>query len=107
MSEQTHSTNKDVSPEETNKEIGKDTGTESTTPEESGSASGKAESEHLDFSQMYDMLTERDKTIESLIKEVAELKKSNTQLLLRVNASSAEGAVKTPYESFIDEMVKR
>ena len=57
---------------------------------------------------MYDMLTERDNTIKQLKSEVAELKKSNTNLLLKVNASTASGDnIKTPYESFIDAMVNR
>ena len=107
MNEQTHTTDKDVSNEEANKEIGKDTGTKQTAPEEGGSASRQEESEHVDFAQMYDMLKERDKTIGELTKEVSDLKKSNTQLLLKVNASASGAEAKDPYMSFVDEMVKR
>ena len=89
-------------------------GTESVKPEqvqsqESGSTSGEAKSEQVDnFAQMYDMLTERDNTIKELKQEVTNLKKSNTELLLKVNASASHGApTKNPYEKFIDAMVAR
>ena len=106
--EQTHSTNETLSSEEANKEVSNDLNAKQTTPEESGSASGETKPEQIDFSQMYDMLKERDATIDTLKKEVADLKKSNTNLLLKVNASASAGAqLKTPYENFIDSMVKR
>lgn len=106
--EQTHPTNETLPGEEINKEVGNDVNAKQVTPEESGSASGETKSEQVDFSQMYDMLKERDTTIDTLKKEVADLKKSNTNLLLKVNASASAGAqLKTPYENFIDSMVKR
>lgn len=108
MNEQTHTANETISSEEANKEISDDSNAKQTTPEESGSTSGKAESEHLDFSQMYDMLKERDKTIDVLKTEIGELKKSNTTLLLKVNASgSNDASLKSPYEKFIDSMIAR
>lgn len=108
MGEQTNPTKKTVSNEETIKEVNENTDAEQTITEEGGSTPGKTKSEQVDFSQMYDMLTERDKTIKSLQSEVAELKKTNTGLLLKVNAASGTGAAtKDPFESFIDSMVKR
>lgn len=108
MSEQTHTTEETVSGKETDKEVGTNNNAEQTTPEENGSSSGAQKSEQVDFSQMYDMLTERDKTIKDLKGEIAELKKSNTELLLKVNSSkSSDGSFKNPYESFIDGMVNR
>lgn len=106
--EQTHSTEETVSNEETNKEVNPNTNAEQTTSKESGSASGTEKSEQVDFAQMYDMLTERDNTIKKLNSEVADLKKQNTNLLLKVNASAGAGATtKNPYENFIDSMVNR
>lgn len=106
--EQAHPAEETFSNEETKQEINSNINAEQTPPEESGSASGSKESEQVDFAQMYDMLTERDSTIKTLKNEVAELKKANTQLLLKVNSSGNSGDVsKTPYESFIDAMVQR
>lgn len=108
MSEQTHTTEETVSGKETDKEVGTNNNAEQTTPEENGSSLGTQKSEQVDFSQMYDMLTERDNTIKDLKAEITELKKSNTNLLLKVNASaSADAQLKTPYQSFIDSMVAR
>lgn len=106
--EQTHPTEENVSNEETQQQVTQNGNAEQTTSEESGSTSGQAKSEQVDFAQMYDMLKERDITIDTLKKEITDLKKSNTNLLLKVNASASAGAqLKTPYENFIDSMVKR
>ena len=108
MNEQTNPAEETVLNEETKQKISEDGNAKQITPEESGSTSGKEKSEQVDFSQMYDMLTERDNTIKSLKEDIAELKKTNTQLLLKVNASKSPGdATKDPYESFIDLMGKR
>ena len=108
MNEQTNPTEETILNKETQQEVSKNVNAEQTTPEESGSTSGAQKSEQVDFSQMYDMLTERDNTIKQLKSEVAELKKTNTNLLLKVNASpSGDSTLKTPYEGFIDSMVNR
>ena len=89
-------------------EINENGNAEQTKSEESGSASGQTKSEQVDFAQMYDMLTERDNTIKELKATVAELKKSNTNLMLKVNASASAGdPIKNPYEKFVDSMVDR
>lgn len=108
MSEQTHTTEETISNKETQQEVGKDINAEQTTSEESGSASGQTKSEQVDFAQMYDMLKERDNTISALKSEIADLKKTNTQLLVKVNASPSNGGeMKNPYEKFCDTMGKR
>lgn len=108
MNEQTHTTEETISNQNENKEIITDSNAEQTSTEESGNTSRKTFDGQVDFAQMYDMLAERDKTITELKSEVAELKKTNTNLLLKVNASASAGdKIKTPYESFIDAMVKR
>lgn len=108
MNEQTHTTEETVSNETQEQEVTTNSNAEQTGTKESGSASGKKVNEQVDFSQMYDMLTERDKTIADLKSEVAELKKTNTNLLLKVNASASAGdKIKSPYESFVDAMVAR
>lgn len=109
MSGKAHTTKETVSSEETIEEVNPDTNAEQTTSEESGSTSGQEKSEQVDnFSQMYDMLTERDNTIKDLTSQIASLKKENTNLLLKVNASASSGdKIKNPYEKFIDSMVER
>lgn len=107
MNEQTHTTQENVSEEKDDNKVNQNANAEQTKPEESGTTPGETKPEQVDFSQMYDMLTERDKTIKDLKDEVAELKKTNTNLLLKVNASSSDSPMKNPYESFIDAMIKR
>lgn len=106
MNEQTNTTKETLSNKEVIEEIKENSNAEQTKPEESGGASGKAKSEQVDFSQMYDMLTERDTKIADLTTLVNELKKTNTELLLKVNASSSD-AIKNPYEAFVDSMANR
>lgn len=108
MNEQTHTTEETVLNEETNEEVSTNSNAEQTQPEENRAPSGTQEPGQVNFSQMYDMLTERDNTIKKLTTEIADLKKSNTELLLKVNSSkSPDGSFKNPYESFIDAMVNR
>ena len=108
MNEQTNPAQETILNKETIEEVNQNTNAEQVKPEESGSALGKEKPEQVDFAQMYDMLTERDNTIKELKSEIADLKKSNTNLLLKVNASgSGDAPLKTPYESFIDSMITR
>ena len=106
--EQTHSTEETLPSEETKQEVSTNVNAEQTKSEESRTTSGQAKPEQVDFAQMYDMLTERDKTIQNLKTEVAELKKTNTNLLLKVNASASSGdTMKDPFQNFVDAMVSR
>lgn len=106
--EQTHSAEETILGKETQQEVSTDVNAEQTKSEESGSSSGQEKPEQVDFAQMYDMLTSRDKTINELKTEIAELKKTNTNLLLKVNASATPGGeMKDPFQNFVDAMVKR
>ena len=107
MNEQTNTTKEAIRNEEVIEEVNENSNAEQTKSEESGSASGQTKSEQVDFGQMYDMLTERDKEITDLKEVIATLKKTNTELLLKVNASASAGAVKNPYEAFVDSMANR
>ena len=108
MNEQTNPAQETILNKETIEEVNQNTNAEQVKPEESGSTLGKEKPEQVDFAQMYDMLTERDNSIKALKTEIADLKKTNTNLLLKVNAASSPGDVtKNPYESFIDSMIKR
>lgn len=106
MNEQTHTTEETVSNEAKKQEVITDGNAEQTGAEKGGNTSGETINGQVDFAQMYDMLTERDETIKNLKTEISNLKKSNTELLLKVNASATSAdKIKTPYESFIDSMV--
>lgn len=108
MNEQTHTTEETILDKAEEQKVNPNPNAEQTKSEEGGSAPGQTKSEQVDFSQMYDMLTERDNTIKELKATVAELKKSNTNLMLKVNASaSTDDPIKNPYEKFIDSMVQR
>ncbi len=108
MNEQTHTTEETVSNETQEQEVVTDGNAKQTGTEESGSTSRETINGQVSFEQIYDMISEKDKTIESLKGEIAALKKSNTDLLLKVNASASPAdKIKTPYESFIDSMVSR
>ena len=112
MSGKTHTTKKAVSSEETVEEVDPNVNAEQTTSEESGNTSGQEINGQVNndtnFAQMYDMLTERDAQIKELNTQIASLKKENTNLLLKVNASASAGdKIKNPYESFVDSMVNR
>lgn len=111
MNGETLSTTASTTGEKTNEEITTNSTTEQTQSEESGNTSGQTLNGDLNsntnYSEIYDMLKERDTTIDKLKSEVTELKKANTQLLLRVNASSQSNAIKDPFESLIDFMNER
>lgn len=109
MNEQTHTTTETVPNETTQQEVNQNPNAEQTTPETGGSTSGETKPEQVDnFAQMYDMLKERDETIKKLTSEVSTLKKQNTEMILKVNASGSSGdTTKSPYEKFVDTMVKR
>ena len=109
MNEQTNTTTQTFSNETTQQEVNQNTNAEQTTPEASGSTPGQEESKQVDnFAQMYDMLKERDETIKKQTAEIATLKKQNTEMILKVNASGSSGdTTKSPYEKFVDTMVKR
>ena len=109
MNEQTNTTTETIPNETTQQEVNQNPNAEQTTPETSGGTPGQEESKQIDnFAQMYDMLKERDETIKKLTSEVGALKKQNTEMILKVNASGSSGdTTKTPYEKFVDAMVKR
>lgn len=108
MNEQTNPTTETIPNETTQQEVNQNPNAEQITPEASGSTFGQEESKQVDnFSQMYDMLKERDETIKKQTAEIAALKKQNTEMLLKVNASGSSGDTKSPYEKFVDTMVKR
>lgn len=69
-----------------------------------GNASGQANTEQIDLAQIHDMLKEKNDKVDALSKQVEELKKANTELLLKVN-SGATKAPEDPFKVLYDEVV--
>lgn len=108
MHEQTNTAEEKLSSKKDVGEVNENINAEQVKLEESGSETRETKSEQVDFSQMYDMLTERDAKIKTLQSEITDLKKTNTELLLKVNASATPtDAIKTPYQRFVDAMENR
>lgn len=80
-----------------------------TDPDNSNDAgtdgsSNSVENNEIDVQAFADIISEKDKQIEQLQKDVAELKKSNANLLVKVN-SSAEQNTKKSFEENLLSMV--
>ena len=63
---------------------------EDTEPEIETETEPEVEDTEIDASAFADLISEKDKRIESLEKDIANLKKSNAEMLVRMNASSRE-----------------
>lgn len=69
-----------------------------------GNSSGQTNTEQIDLAQIHDMLKEKDSKVDALTKQVEDLKKANTELLLKVN-SGASKAPEDPFKVLYDEVV--
>ena len=78
--------------------------TEQVTLAGNGNASGQANTEQIDLAQIHDMLKEKDSKVDELTKQVEDLKKANTELLLKVN-SGASKPPEDPFKVLYDEVV--
>ena len=78
--------------------------TEQVTLAGNGNTSGQANTEQIDLAQIHDMLKEKDTKVDALTKQVEELKKANTELLLKVNSGAAK-APEDPFKVLYDEVV--
>lgn len=78
--------------------------TEQVTLAGNGNTSGQTNAEQIDLAQIHDMLKEKDTKVDALTKQVEELKKANTELLLKVN-SGASKPPEDPFKVLYDEVV--
>lgn len=69
-----------------------------------GKQTGQANTEQIDLAKIHDMLKEKDDKVEALSKQVEELKKTNTELLLKVNSGAAKPP-EDPFKVLYDEVV--
>lgn len=73
---------------------------------ESGSTPGETKSEQVDLAQIHDMLKEKDTELNELRSQIADLKKVNTELILKVNSGSSK-VNEDPFKVLYDEVVDR
>lgn len=69
-----------------------------------GNQTGQANTEQIDLAKISDMLKEKDDKVEALSKQVEDLKKTNTELLLKVNAGASKPP-EDPFKVLYDEVV--
>lgn len=78
--------------------------TEHGTSTGNGNQAGQANAEQIDLAKISDMLKEKDDKVDALSKQVEELKKANTELLLKVNTGAAKPP-EDPFKVLYDEVV--
>ena len=73
-------------------------------PDPSGNTGdgGDNSSNEVDVTAFADIISEKDKEIQQLQKDVAELKRSNAQLIVQVNSGTTAGKKKTFEENLLD-----
>lgn len=89
---------------EANSQGSQNSNAEQSTPTESGSKAGQAQSEQIDLTQIHDMLVSKDKELNDLRAQIADLKKANTELILKVNTGS-DKAPEDPFKVLYDEVI--
>lgn len=77
---------------------------EPTVPEPTGATDngGDTSGNEVDVSAFADIISEKDKEIQQLQKDVAELKRSNAQLIVQVNSGTTAGKKKSFEENLLD-----
>lgn len=69
-----------------------------------GNQTGQTNTEQVDLAKIHDMLKEKDAKVDALSKQVEELKKANTELLLKVNTGAGKPP-EDPFKVLYDEVV--
>lgn len=69
-----------------------------------GNQTGQTNTEQIDLAKISDMLKEKDDKVDALSKQVEELKKANTELLLKVNTGASKPP-EDPFKVLYDEVV--
>lgn len=65
----------------------------------------ETEDDSVDVGALADLVSEKDKEIQQLQKDMSELKKANAQLLVKVNSQSQPAAQKKTFEENLLELV--
>lgn len=90
--------------QETQQESSTNSNTEQVTLAGDGNQTGQTNTEQIDLAQIHDMLKEKDTKVDALTKQVEELKKANTELLLKVNTGASKPP-EDPFKVLYDEVV--
>lgn len=69
-----------------------------------GNQTGQTNTEQIDLAKISDMLKEKDDKVDALSKQVEDLKKANTELLLKVNTGASKPP-EDPFKVLYDEVV--
>lgn len=82
---------------------GDDDGTD-TVHDDNGSTTDGSDNQYneVDVSALAEIISDKDKQIEQLQKDVAELKRSNAQLIVQVNSGTTQGKKKSFEENLLD-----
>ena len=78
-----------------------DTDTNNSNDAGTDGNSDNVENNEIDVQAFADIISEKDKQIEQLQKDVAELKKSNANLLVKVNSSTEQNTKKSFEENLL------
>lgn len=89
---------------ETKQEGASNQSTEHAEHSGNGSTNGKENTEQINLASIHDMLKEKDTKIDALTSEIEALKKSNTELLLKVNSGANSKPPEDPFKVLHDEV---
>lgn len=89
---------------ETQQEGASNQSTEHAESSSNGSSNGQENTEQINLASIHDMLKEKDTKIDALTSEVEALKKSNTELLLKVNSGANSKPPEDPFKVLYDEV---
>jgi len=74
--------------------------------DDSGSSDGDStENNGIDAAAFAELISDKDKRIEQLEKDIADLKKSNANLIVKINANSSSSSNKKSFEENLLSMV--
>ena len=89
---------------ETQQEGASNQSTEHAESSGNGSSNGQENAEQINLASIHDMLKEKDTKIDTLTSEIEALKKSNTELLLKVNSGANSKPPEDPFKVLYDEV---
>lgn len=89
---------------ETQQESSANQHTEQVALAGNGNQTGQTNTKQIDLAKISDMLKEKDSKVDALTQQVEELKKANTELLLKVNTGASKPP-EDPFKVLYDEVV--
>lgn len=102
--ENKQTTQESTGSQETQQESSANQHTEQVALAGNGNQTGQTNTEQIDLAKISDMLKEKDDKVDALSKQVEDLKKANTELLLKVNTGASKPP-EDPFKVLYDEVV--